>query len=180
MLSFLSDRFNRFLNVTFDSASGTLLCTSQRKCNCTCHIEYGICKNQSMIWLTMRNLSGDPSRIKLENLKAPHYCYSVSTTNMRLTVVVHGMFLDYSGNVQPQKHCEQMNCNTHLTVIYAMASSFVIILIAILLVVFVLCIYVRSKPRNANLEFSSPIYDDLADVKETSIYADRNVAYSSR
>ena len=154
---------------------GTIFCSFQRECNdCTCYIEYGICNNQSMTRLTLGNSSGT-----IQISEPTHYCYSASVTNFGNTIVVHSTF--YSrvfNNIQKQSDSQRINCNIYLTVTYALASTVVVSLIAVLFVVTVSCVYVHSRlKRNATImEFSSPIYDD---VKETTIYADENVAYST-
>jgi hypothetical protein len=97
-----------------------------------------------------------------------------------LTVEVHGTF--YFGNMHQQNDSRMMTecgCNSHMMTIYAMGSIVVVSLITVLFVVIVSCIYVRSKLRTTNIESISPIYDDLQDIKESSIYADTNVAYST-
>lgn len=172
------DHLNRFLKVTFDSTSGTISCRFQGECNCICHIEYGICNNHSMTKLTLVNSLGTTGQIKPE---ATHYCYSASATmaSKGLMVVVHGSF--YSGNIQKQNDNQTMKCssNIHLTIIYAIGSTVVVSLISVLFVATVSCIYVRSRLKTTNTESISPIYDDLQVIKETSIYADKNVAYST-
>ena len=182
MLHLISDRSNRLVNVTFDSTSNTLFCNFlnyQQDCDCTCHINYGICKNQSVTSLTLRNLSGN-ANIKIEDLEAL-YCYSVSATNVGFTVVVHGIF--YDGRKEQQTDDPNMSSNIYLIIVYTLATV-VISLLAVLSVLTVLCIYVQSKLkqiRTTHLEVSAPmaIYDDLEDFKETTINADKNVAYST-
>ena len=93
-----------------------------------------------------------------------------------LTVIVHGTF-DFDkisvNNDQTMTEC------IDISVIYAMSCTVVVSLIAALIVAIVSCIYVRSRLRTINTECIQPIYDDLQDIKESSIYADTNVAYST-
>lgn len=156
----------------FDSPSSRIFCNFHEECDCTCHIEYGICNNGSMTRLTLGNSLGTTGQINPEGTR---YCYSASAiiASKRLTVVVNGEF--YFDNMQKQNSSQTM---IHLTAIYAMGSTVVASLITVLLVVTVSCIYVRSRLRTTNTESISPIYDDLQDIKETSIYADKNIAYS--
>lgn len=127
---------------------------------------------------TLVNLLGTTGQIKPV---ATHYCYSASATmaSKGLTVVVHGSF--YSGNIQKQNDGQTMKCssNIHLTVIYAIGSTVVVSLVTVLFIATVSCIYVRSRLKTTNMESISPIYDDLQDIKKTSICADKNVAYST-
>ena len=163
--------------MTFHSMSDTIFCSFQGECNCTCHIEYGICINQSISRLTLGNPSGT-----IQISDPTQYCYSASATNVGNTIIVHGTFYSrISSSIQEQNDSRMIYRNIHLTVTYALASTVVVSLIAILFVVTVSCIYVRMRLRKKNtiMEFTSPIYDDLEDVKETTIYADKNVAYST-
>ena len=94
-----------------------------------------------------------------------------------LIVIVYGTF--HFGNIYQQNDSQTMTECIHITVIYALSCTVVVSLIAALIVAIVSCIYVRSRLRTINTESIPPIYDDLQDIKESSIYADTNVAYST-
>lgn len=124
---------------------------------------------------------GTTGQLKPEETR---YCYSASATIARLTVVVTVNGEINSDSMQKQNNSQAMtecSCNIHLTVIYAMGITIIASLITLFLVVIALCTYIRSRLRiqTINTESISPIYDDLQDIKETSIYADKNVAYST-
>ena len=93
-----------------------------------------------------------------------------------LTVIVHGTF--HFGKISENDDQMMTEC-IDISVIYAMSCTVVVSLIAALIVAIVSCIYVRSRLRTINTECIQPIYDDLQDIKESSIYADTNVAYST-
>ena len=174
------DHFNRFLNVTFESTSGVIICSFQEECNCTCHIEYGICNNHSISRLTLGNSLGAMYTSPIKPTTSSYYCYSASTTvaSVGLTVIVHGTF--HFGNIILSANDVQMMTECiHVSVIYAMSCTVVVSLIAALIIAIASCIYVRSRLRTINTECIQPIYDDLQDIKESSIYADTNVAYST-
>lgn len=151
----------------------------QGDCDCICHINYEFCKNQSTTPLTLINSSGNVHSIKLKDLEPPkfNYCYSVAAINERFTVVVHGMFY-VENDVQKQR-------NDPSSIATTLAIIAVISLIAVLISIItthVLCIYAYLKlkqARNSNTEVSAPIYDDLEGIKDATINADRNIAYST-
>ena len=91
-----------------------------------------------------------------------------------LTVIVYGTF--HFDNIYQQNDSQMMTECIHITVIYAMSCTVVVSLIAALVIAIVPCIYACSRLRTINTESIPPIHDDLQDIKESSIYADTNVA----